>query len=275
MDNRPIGVLDSGVGGLTALGTLTESMPNESFIYFGDSGRMPYGDKTPEEIIFMTRQITDFLSSFDVKLILCACGTISVTALPSLRRELNVPVLGVVEPAAIAAAQATRNRRVGVIATAASIASRAFEKAIMGIDSRIEVISIACPKFAPMVESGRFSREDELVRQTVSDQLEGFKGQEIDTLILGCTHYPLLAPAIDDFFGGKVSLISSGHAAARAVIGYLEGKDLRAAQGRTGSEAYYTSGDTDTFAGISRLFLGRNIDNLLSYVPPFECRKNA
>lgn len=270
MDNRPIGVLDSGVGGLTALRTLAESMTNESFIYFGDSGRMPYGDKSPREIIFMTRQVADFLLSFDVKLILCACGTISVTALPVLLRELNVPVLGVVEPAAFDAARATKNRRVGVIATEASIAGGAFEKAIRYIDPEIEVISIACPKFAPMVESGRFSKEDELVRRTVSDQLEGFIGSGIDTLILGCTHYPLLAPAIDDFFEGKVTLISSGHAAAKAVVSYLEEKNLRAVPDRKGEETFYTSGDGAAFSGVARLFLGRSIDNILKHVSPFE-----
>ncbi|HHU23109.1 MAG TPA: glutamate racemase [Clostridiales bacterium] len=270
MDNRPIGILDTGVGGLTALDALVKGMPNESFIYFGDSGRMPYGDKSPDEIVSMTRQITDFLRNFDVKLILYACGTISITALPVLRKELDIPVLGVVEPAATAAVQATKNRRVGVIATAASIAGGAFEKAISEIDPRTEVISMACPKFAPMVENGRFAKEDELVRRTVSNQLEEFKGRGIDTLLLGCTHYLLLAPAINEFFDGKVSLVSSGHAAAKAVISYLEEKGLTAAEGRTGSEVYYTSGEPEVFAGIARQFLGRNIDGALRYVPPFE-----
>ena len=167
MDQRPVGVFDSGVGGLTAVRELRKLLPSENIIYFGDSSRVPYGGRSAEILLKYARQDVHFLRSFDIKAILVACGTVSTTCLPVLRQENDLPILGVVEPACRRAAAVTKNRRVGLIATAASVRSGAYERCIAAIDPAVEVIAKACPLFVPLVENGRYKLGD-VVIETVA-----------------------------------------------------------------------------------------------------------
>lgn len=190
MDQRPVGVFDSGVGGLSAVRELRKLLPSENIIYFGDTSRVPYGGRSPEILLKYARQDVHFLRSFDIKAILVACGTVSTTCLPVLRGENDLPILGVVEPACRRAVQMTKNGRVGLIATAASVRSGAYEKCIAGIDPAVEVIAKACPLFVPLVENGRYRPGDAVIETVAREYLEPLGRTGIDTLILGCTHYP-------------------------------------------------------------------------------------
>lgn len=190
MDQRPVGVFDSGVGGLSAVRELRKLLPSENIIYFGDTSRVPYGGRSPEILLKYARQDVHFLRSFDIKAILVACGTVSTTCLPILRRENDLPILGVVEPACRRAVQVTKTRRVGLIATAASVRSGAYEKCIGGLDPAVEVIAKACPLFVPLVENGRYRPGDTVIETVAREYLEPLRQTGIDTLILGCTHYP-------------------------------------------------------------------------------------
>ena len=200
MDQRPIAVFDSGLGGLTALRELRKLLPGEEFVYFGDTGRVPYGGRSRETIRRYTRQDTAFLCSFHPKAIVVACGTVSANALDVVEAESGLPVFGVVEPAARAAVEASRGK-VGVIGTAASIRSGAYERAISGLDGRTELLAAPCPLFVPMVENGRSRPGDQVVELVAREYLEPFLNWGADTLVLGCTHYPLLREVITGIMG--------------------------------------------------------------------------
>ena len=201
MDTRPIGVFDSGLGGLTAVRELRQLLPSENIIYFGDTARVPYGGRSAEILLKYARQDVRFLRSHDIKAILVACGTVSTTALPQLRQESDIPILGVVEPACRRAAAVTRNRRVGLIATAASVRSGAYQRSLRQLDPDIAVTAKACPLFVPLVENGRFRRGDVVIETVAREYLEPLRREGLDTLILGCTHYPLLTDIIGDIMG--------------------------------------------------------------------------
>ena len=209
MDQRPVGVFDSGVGGLSAVRELRKLLPSENIIYFGDTSRVPYGGRSPEILLKYARQDVHFLRSFDIKAILVACGTVSTTCLPVLRGENDLPILGVVEPACRRAVQMTKNGRVGLIATAASVRSGAYEKCIAEIDPAVEVIAKACPLFVPLVENGRYRPGDAVIETVAREYLEPLGRTGIDTLILGCTHYPLLMDVIGGIMGPAVTLINA------------------------------------------------------------------
>ena len=214
MDTRPIGVFDSGLGGLTAVRELRQLLPSENIIYFGDTARVPYGGRSAEILLKYARQDVRFLRSHDIKAILVACGTVSTTALPQLRQESDIPILGVVEPACRRAAAVTRNRRVGLIATAASVRSGAYQRSLRQLDPDIAVTAKACPLFVPLVENGRFRRGDVVIETVAREYLEPLRREGLDTLILGCTHYPLLTDIIGDIMGPGVTLINTGEEAA-------------------------------------------------------------
>ena len=197
MDKRAIGVFDSGLGGLTAVKEIMERLPNENLIYFGDTGRVPYGTRSEETIIRYSRQDIRFLQSFDVKMIVVACGTVSSVALPIIKGEFGVPIVGVVEATADAAVKATRNNKIGIIGTQGTISSGAYSRRIHSEKSNIRTYSRACPLFVPLVENGHF--DTQVTRLVIEEYLADIKKQGIDTLILGCTHYPLLEKAIADF----------------------------------------------------------------------------
>ena len=259
MDQRPIGVFDSGSGGLTAVREIRSILPSENIIYFGDTSRVPYGGRSPEILLHYARQDVHFLRSFDVKALLVACGTVSTNALPVLAAESDIPILGVVEPACAAAAAATRNKRVGLIATAASVRSGAYERTLAAMDSTITVYARACPLFVPLVENGRFRPGDTVIETVAREYLTPLRDTGIDTLILGCTHYPLLTEVIADVMGGGVTLIDSGAAAARALRQTLSDKDLLA-QRASGTLTLYASDQPQDFGALAAQFLRRPLE---------------
>lgn len=259
MDRRAIGVFDSGLGGLTAARVLEETLPYENIIYFGDTANMPYGSRSREELIELAAWNADFLMKNDVKAILVACGTVSSNAMDELRERFIVPFFGVIEPAVISAAEATETGRVGVIATEASIRSGAYRRALTGLGKGIRVFDTACPSFVPLVESGHYSPRDSLVRAAVENELRELKRAGVDTLILGCTHYPLLGEAIADYMGSDVRLISSGSEAALALGEYLHREGKLNTSGQTGLRRWFTSGDIAGFARSAGIFLGHSV----------------
>ena len=261
MDRRPLGVFDSGLGGLTAVRELRSILPSENIIYFGDTSRVPYGGRSSEILHHYARQDVHFLRSFDIKAILVACGTVSTTALPTLQRENDLPILGVVEPACRRAAAKTRNKRVGLIATAASVHSGAYERTLRAIDPEIEVISKACPLFVPLVENGRFHRGDIVIETVAREYLEPLKETGIDTLILGCTHYPLLTEVIAEIMGPEVTLVSAGEESAFELKRLLKANGLRAEETRCGEPAFYVSDRAEDFDRIASVFLQEELRN--------------
>ncbi len=216
MDDRPIGVFDSGLGGLTTVRELCRLLPEEDIVYFGDTGRVPYGSRSRETIVKYARQDVAFLRTFDLKTIVIACGTVSTTALDVLAAENPIPVLGVVAPAARAAARATRSGSIGLIGTQASIRSGAYERLIRAENPAARVLAQPCPLFVPLVENGRFRPGDVVIETVAAEYLAPLKEAGVDTLVLGCTHYPLLEKVIGAYMGPEVRLINSGAEGARA-----------------------------------------------------------
>lgn len=269
MDNRAVGVFDSGMGGLTATQELSELMPGEHIIYLADSNNFPYGEKSREKIIDMSRKDLKYLLEKDVKSVFIACGTATSNALETLKKESPVPVFGVVEAAVYEALAATENGRIGLLATTASIRAGTYEKLLKELAPDIMLIPKACPKFASMVEDGIFDREDERVWTAVKEYLPPLKQAGVDTVILGCTHYPLLADVISEYMGVNVRFISAGAAAARVLCTYLRENGM-ASDKRTADTEYFTTGSTSAFAETARLMLQRDISLSLHGVEPFD-----
>ena len=254
MDNRPIGVFDSGLGGLTGVRELRKRLPNENIVYFGDTGRVPYGSRSPETILQYARQDIAFLLSKDVKCIMAACGTVSSIYPAAEAAKLPVPYLGVVDAAAREAAFVTRNRRIGVIGTAATIRSGAYEKYLHKKDGTLDLFTQACPLFVPLVENGRVHRGDVVIETIVKEYLTPLKDAGVDTLILGCTHYPLLEEVIGDFMGPDVTLIDSGAEAANLASTQFDPNE------GTGTTQYFVSDDPQGFDQLAELFLQEKVD---------------
>lgn len=270
-DARPIGFFDSGVGGLTVLREVVRRLPGESTIYLGDNLRAPYGPRSDAEVRRFSSECLDELAARDVKAIVLACNTSSAIALGELRRRYDVPIMGVVRPGATAAVGATRNRHVGVIATAATIRSHAYFSAIKEQDPFVEVYEHATPELVPMVEAGRLDGPvvEATIRQVLAPLL-GAGGRpgsaeavfalppsaRIDALLLGCTHYPLLAPIIEAVVGPAVAVIDSASAAARELASLLETHDLTAPTGAAVRHLQLTTGDTVAFGAIARRLFG-------------------
>ena len=260
MDKRAIGVFDSGLGGLTAAKVLEETMPCENIIYLGDTANMPYGPRTREDITRLALLNAEFLQKRNVKAILVACGTVSSNALDKLRESFDVPFFGVIDSAAIAACEATETGRIGVIATEASIRSGAYRRAIEAQGKSVKVFETACPSFVPLVESGHFSAEDSKVRAAVEAELSALKRFGADTVILGCTHFPLLGEAIAEYLGEDVELISCGGEAALDLREYLHNEDKLKGDDEIGCRRFFTSGDTATFSAGAETFLGHIVE---------------
>ena len=270
-DHRPIGVFDSGVGGLTVLREILRRLPAESTIYFGDNARAPYGTRSDEEVRAFSQECLDVLVERDVKGIVVACNTSTAVALGDFRRRYDVPILGVIRPGASAAVLATRSRRVGVIATPATVRSHAYFTAIKDENPAVEVYEHATPAYVPMVEAGRLSGPD--VEATVADGLAPLLGSRdetgefvfplppsarIDTLLLGCTHYPLLRPAIAAVVGEQVAIVDSATATASALAELLSVNALEAPaeEAASGRHVQLTTGDVDGFAVLARRLFG-------------------
>ena len=260
MNNKAIGVFDSGLGGLTAVREMLEILPDESIIYFGDTGRVPYGSKSTETINKYAFQDARFLKQMGVKMIVAACGTVSSVA-PDLSGELGLPYTGVVYPTCFSAVRATRSGRIGVIGTAATIASHSYKNRIQAKHPGITVTEQACPLFVPLVENGMTDPDDEIVRLTVKRYLEIMKENEVDTIILGCTHYPLLAEAISREMGDDVTLIDSGKETALYTKKLLTEQELLRSDGEISEQSYFVSDTPADFEKYAGIFLRRNIDN--------------
>jgi glutamate racemase len=258
MDNRPIGVFDSGVGGLTVVKEMIDILPGENIIYFGDTARFPYGTKTVAELQSYVVEIVHFLNAEDVKIIVIACNSASAAALKKAQELFSVPIIGVIEPSAQGAVEATRNRRVGVIGTEATISSRAYEKAIHCFDAGIRIFPRICPLFADFVESGEIDSAN--VRKTAGDYLDPLISADIDTLVLGCTHYPLLTGLIDRAMGGNVRLISSAVETARETMNILDRRDQLRTEIGSPKYRFVSTGDGEKFLNLGSRFLGREIE---------------
>lgn len=259
MDNRPIGVFDSGLGGLTAVRSLRKILPEEDLIYFGDTSRVPYGGRSRETILKYARQDVRFLRSFDLKAILIACGTVSTTSLPTLEAENDLPMVGVVEPTCARAAMITKNKKVGMIATQASVRAGSYKKCLADIDPEIEVFTKPCPLFVPLVENGRFHPGDSVIETVASEYLEPLRRLGIDTLILGCTHYPLLSEIISGIMGPGVELVSAGEESAFELKRMLKEHNLRADDQRQGDAIYYVSDRVESFEETASWFLQEDL----------------
>ena len=259
MDMRPIGVFDSGLGGLTAVRSLRQILPEENLIYFGDTARVPYGGRSRETILKYARQDVRLLNSFDLKAILIACGTVTTTSLDTLQLENTLPIVGVVEPTCRRALLVTRTKKVGIIATLASIRSGAYEAVLRRLDPEVEVIGKPCPLFVPLVENGRFRRGDVVIETVAREYLEPLKATGIDTLILGCTHYPLLTDVIADVMGPGVTLVSAGEESAFELKRLLKADGLRAEETRQGEAEFYVSDQPEDFERIASVFLQEDI----------------
>ena len=259
LDQRPIGVFDSGLGGLTAVRALRALLPEEDIVYFGDTGRVPYGTRSRETIIKYARQDVAFLRTFDLKAIVIACGTVSTTAIDILSSENPIPVLGVVEPAALAAAKRTTNGRIGLIGTQASIRSGAYERYIHTANPAAQVKAAACPLFVPLVENGRFRPGDIVIETVTAEYLAPLREAGVDTLVLGCTHYPLLEAVIGNYMGPEVALINAGAEGARAVAQALEKEEALARRTAPGRCRYFVSDRVEDFAQLASLFLGWDV----------------
>ena len=259
MDMRPIGVFDSGLGGLTAVHSLWKILPEENLIYFGDTARVPYGGRSKETILKYARQDVRFLRSFDLKAILIACGTVTTTSLDTLQTENDLPIVGVVEPTCRRALLVTKTKKVGMIATLASVRSGAYEATLRRLDPTVEVICKPCPLYVPLVENGRFRRGDIVIETVAREYLEPLKETGIDTLILGCTHYPLLTEIIGDIMGPGVTLVSAGEESAFELKRMLKARDLRADEDRQGESEFYVSDRAEDFENIASVFLQENL----------------
>lgn len=263
MDQRPIGIFDSGLGGLTCVKKVLELLPGEDIIYFGDTGRVPYGTRSAETIIKYTRQNIRFLKSFDIKYIIIACGTASSAALPLIQEEWDVPIAGVLEPTCMAAARATRKNKIGVLGTQGTIRSGKYEELLKKMNPELQVLNKACPMFVPLVENGYL--DTEVTELIVKEYLLPLKEEGVDTLVLGCTHYPLLAPVISRVMGEGVTLINAGAETAVSAKGYLEEKRLLSGKDQ-GSVRYYVSDGVEGFTSLAGMFLEKEIQGDVAMV---------
>jgi glutamate racemase len=259
----PIGIFDSGVGGLTVYRALHERLPDERFIYLGDTARVPYGTKSLATVERYAIENARFLEARGIKLLVVACNTASALALPAIRRAVNIDVIGVIEPGARAAVETTGNRRVGVIATEATVQSSAYKRAISEFDPAIEVFARACPLFVALAEEGW--ADSEVARAVASEYLESIKASGVDTLVLGCTHYPILRNVIQETVGHEISLVDSGEATAYDVRRLLAAKDLQSRIAFSGAaerelcddlDHFFVTDAAERFSRVAERFLG-------------------
>ncbi len=258
--NRPIGVFDSGIGGLTVVKELVRHLPNESIVYFGDTARIPYGTKSEKTIQRFALEDSLFLLDHGVKMIVVACNTASAVALPVLQKLLPVPVIGVIEPGAQAAVQRTRNGRIGIVGTATTIRTRAYHNAIRQLNQTVQILDQACPLLVPLVEEGWI--EDEATYLIARRYLLYLQENRIDTLILGCTHYPLLKPVFRNILGDSVVLIDSGEETARVVVEQLHQLGISAAPNHAPQHKFFISDLPYKFQEIGERFLQQSLPHV-------------
>jgi glutamate racemase len=252
VDKRPIGIFDSGAGGLTVLHECLVTLPHEDFVYLGDGARCPYGPRPRAEIRRFAHEIAAYLEATGVKLIVAACNSATAAALPQLQERLEIPVIGVLAPEAHAAVQATRNRRIGVLATEATVASGRYAEAVHGLDAGAHVVSTPCPRLVPLIESAAPNAE---IDAAVREYAQSLKQAGVDTVILGCTHYPLIKPVFERIFGRTTTLIFSAVETAREVAETLERKGIENDASREGRQRFLTTGPIDEFRTLGERFL--------------------
>lgn len=254
---RAIGVFDSGIGGLTVVREMIRALPAEPIVYFGDTARVPYGTKSPETVQRFTREAARFLMRQDIKYLVIACNTASALALDALQSEFELPMSGVILPGARAAARVTKTKSIGVIGTSATVRSDAYRRALADLDAKAQVSSVACPLFVPLAEEGW--TDGAVVDQIAAIYLEPFQAAKVDTLILGCTHYPLLRASIATAAGPSVTLVDTAEETVRDVTARLDQLGLRAASSGPGARQFYVSDVPAQFERIGSRFLGQPI----------------
>ena len=253
MDARPIGVFDSGMGGLTVLHECLVTLPHEDFVYLGDGARLPYGPRPLDEIRRFAAEIAGYLEGLGVKLIVAACNSATAAALPDLQRSLGVPIVGVLAPEAHAAVLATRNRRIGLLATEATVASGRYVELVHALDAGAQVVSVACPRLVPLIEGDDPFGEETLA--AVREYAATLREEAVDTVILGCTHYPLIRPIFQRVFGRGITLVFSAEETAREVAEMLARKGVENAEEREGAYRFLTTGDPAQFREMGQRFL--------------------
>lgn len=263
IDNKnaaPVGVFDSGVGGLTVAREIMRQLPNENLVYFGDTARVPYGSKSRDNIIRYSRQIIHFLKTKGVKAIVIACNTASALALDVVRKESDIPIIGVVEPGARAALQITQTKKIGVIGTEATVQSAMYGKIIKGLDPTVSVIGKACPLFVPLVEEG-FAKH-KVTEEIIDYYLASMKESDIDSLILGCTHYPLLRSRIRAYLGDKIQLVNPAYETAMDLKYILKesGMENAGKEGEHATYSFYVSDAADKFKQFANSILPYDIE---------------
>ncbi len=258
--NRPIGIFDSGIGGLTVVKELKKQLPNEQLIYFGDTARIPYGTKSKELIRQFAVEDAQFLMQFDIKLLIVACNTASSLAIDTLREHFSLPIVGVVKPGARAAAEKSKNKRIGVIGTPSTINSGAFAEEIKKQIKTNDIYSQACPMLVPLVEEGWL--DGEITRLTLEKYLKNLINKDVDTLILGCTHYPLLKSSIEKVTQRRMALIDSGLETAKRVKEILLKENLANDGAKESDDLYFVSDNPQKFQKIGSMFLGKELENV-------------
>ena len=259
MDTRPIGVFDSGLGGLTTVLKLKQIMPCEDIIYLGDTGRVPYGSRSDETITKYTRQAASFLSDKGIKALVIACNTACSAAYEKIHNNYDIPIYEVITAPAKKAANLTKNGKIGVIGTAATIRSDVYKKAIMDNKPDSKVYSVKCPLFVPLVENGRTGKNDIAANDIANSYLHELKEAQIDTLILGCTHYPLLRSVIQQVMGENVNLVDSGAETAKLVAQDIIKRGMASANDHEGKISYYVTDSIEGFSDLASRFMEENI----------------
>ncbi len=265
MNNKPIGVFDSGLGGLTAVKELLKVLPYENIIYFGDTGRVPYGDKSRKTILKYALQDIEFLKSLDVKMILAACGTVS-SILEESNVNIEIPFTGVIAPTATAAASATRNNKIGIIGTTATIKSGSYKRELLKINPNLQIFEQDCPLFVPLVENGFIEKDNKATLIIAEKYLAGLRNKKIDTLILGCTHYPIISDIISKVIGPEVKLIDSGREAAIFAANALSFSENLTERKNSGSCVFFVSDTVNSFSKNAGLFLQQNVSQKVKMV---------
>lgn len=264
LPSSPIGIFDSGIGGLTVFREIMSALPHESLIYFGDTARVPYGPKGSDTVRRYSHEITDFLVHEGVKAVVVACNTATAHALESLQQTFKVPIIGVIRPGSVAAVEATRNRRIGVIGTSGLINSHAYRSELLRLDPSLSVFEQACPLFVPFIEEGWLDHA--ATRLVAREYLDPLKAEDVDTVVLGCTHYPLLKSIIQQSLGAEITLIDSAWQTARSVKAVLEAHRLINTQEANNTAPcrsrmrFITSDSPESFLRVGQSFLGSAIE---------------
>lgn len=258
MDNRPIGVFDSGIGGLTVVKEFMEILPNENIVYFGDTARVPYGSKSKETVIKFSIQDVNFLKSQNVKAVVVACNTASAASIDVLKQKYDIPIIGVVEAGAKMAADITKNKKVGIIGTEGTIASGAYSNFIKKLLPDVDIFTKACSLFVPIVEDGWYNTD--IAYMVAERYLQDIKRNGVDTLVMGCTHYPLLKKVLQKIMGDDVNLVNPAYQTAYTTKSLLEKNDMLAQEGIKPERRYYVSDNIEKFEHVGTDFLNRKVE---------------